>query len=77
MTVPFSSLIPVIYSVSSAIVQRYIEHILTAALSTNTQIQASAVDILSFTVKQGLAHPVQVSLSSLGVGSSSLTGSLQ
>ncbi|KAH8077046.1 hypothetical protein BXZ70DRAFT_709469 [Cristinia sonorae] len=46
--------------VSSAIVQRYIEHILTAALSTNAQIQAAAVDILSFTVRQGLAHPLQL-----------------
>ncbi|KIJ14913.1 hypothetical protein PAXINDRAFT_163151 [Paxillus involutus ATCC 200175] len=45
--------------VSSAVVQRYISPILEAALSQNTQIQAVAVDILSFTVKQGLAHPLQ------------------
>jgi len=46
--------------VSSAIVQRYMDHILTAALSTNSQIQGAAVDILSFTVRQGLAHPLQL-----------------
>ncbi|KAG6336273.1 hypothetical protein ID866_2827 [Astraeus odoratus] len=45
--------------VSSAVVQRYLTHILDAALSPNSQIQAVAVDILSFTVKQGLAHPLQ------------------
>lgn len=45
--------------VSSAVVQRYITPILEAALSQNPQIQAVAVDILSFTVKQGLAHPLQ------------------
>ncbi|THH23071.1 hypothetical protein EUX98_g8109 [Antrodiella citrinella] len=46
--------------VSSAIVQRYMDHILTAALSIHPQIQAAAVDILSFTVRQGLAHPLQL-----------------
>ncbi|KAH7906512.1 hypothetical protein BJ138DRAFT_1071604 [Hygrophoropsis aurantiaca] len=45
--------------VSSAIVQRYITPILEAALSENLQIQAVAVDILSFTIRQGLAHPLQ------------------
>ncbi|KAG6372819.1 sister chromatid cohesion C-terminus-domain-containing protein [Boletus reticuloceps] len=45
--------------VSSAVVQRYISPILEAALSQNPQIQAVAVDILTFTVKQGLAHPLQ------------------
>ncbi|KAG9315547.1 hypothetical protein JVU11DRAFT_3168 [Chiua virens] len=45
--------------VSSAIVQRYISPILEAALSQNPQIQVVAVDILTFTVKQGLAHPLQ------------------
>ncbi|KAI0823297.1 hypothetical protein BC628DRAFT_1504458 [Trametes gibbosa] len=48
--------------VSSAIVQRYLDKILDAALShnpQNPQIQASAVDILTFTIKQGLAHPLQ------------------
>ena len=46
--------------VSSAVVQRYLHFILKAALSTNSQMQAAAVDILSFTIKQGLAHPLQV-----------------
>lgn len=46
-------------SVSSAIVQRYLDKILEAALSQNGQIQAAAVDILTFTIKQGLAHPLQ------------------
>ncbi|KAI0927411.1 hypothetical protein AcV5_007956 [Taiwanofungus camphoratus] len=45
--------------VSSAVVQRYLDPILQAALSRNAQIQAAAVDILSFTIKQGLAHPLQ------------------
>lgn len=49
------------YSVSSAIVQRYLSSILDAALSQNPQIQATAIDVLSFTIKQGLAHPLQVS----------------
>ena len=48
--------------VSSAIVQRYLQHILSAALSQNRQMQAPAVEILSFTIKQGLAHPLQVML---------------
>ncbi|KAG6812718.1 radiation sensitive protein rad9 [Tricholoma furcatifolium] len=45
--------------VSSAIVQRYLGPILDAALSQNPPIQATAIDVLSFTVKQGLAHPLQ------------------
>lgn len=45
--------------VSSAVVQRYLDPILQAALSTHAQTQAAAVDILSFTIKQGLAHPLQ------------------
>ncbi|KAI5117240.1 hypothetical protein M0805_001558 [Coniferiporia weirii] len=44
--------------VSSAIVQRYLAQILDAALSPLPQIQSPAVDILSYTVKQGLAHPL-------------------
>lgn len=46
--------------VSSAVVQRYLNPILDAALSQNPQIQAAAIDVLSFTIKQGLAHPLQV-----------------
>ncbi|EIN12396.1 hypothetical protein PUNSTDRAFT_118258 [Punctularia strigosozonata HHB-11173 SS5] len=45
-------------SVASAVVQRYMNPILQAAFSTNASIQASAVDILSFTIKQGLTHPL-------------------
>ena len=40
--------------------QRYLQPILAAALSQNGQMQAPAVDILAFTIKQGLAHPLQV-----------------
>ncbi len=46
-------------SVSSAIVQRYMDPILDAALSQHPQTQSAAVDILSFTIRQGLAHPLQ------------------
>ncbi|CAE7081849.1 unnamed protein product [Rhizoctonia solani] len=45
--------------VSSAIIQRYLTQILSSALSPNRHIQAPAADILSFTVRQGLAHPLQ------------------
>ncbi|PCH40319.1 hypothetical protein WOLCODRAFT_67627 [Wolfiporia cocos MD-104 SS10] len=45
--------------VSSAVVQRYLDPILKAALSQSAQIQSAAVDILTFTIKQGLAHPLQ------------------
>ncbi|KAL1664712.1 hypothetical protein GGF50DRAFT_101537 [Schizophyllum commune] len=45
--------------VASAVVQRYLDHVLTAALSQNPIIQSPAIDVLSFTVKQGLAHPLQ------------------
>ncbi|KAJ7134305.1 hypothetical protein C8R44DRAFT_770123 [Mycena epipterygia] len=46
--------------VSSAVVQRYLTQILDAALSHNhPQIQAAAIDVLTFTIKQGLAHPLQ------------------
>jgi hypothetical protein len=46
------------HSVGSTIVQRYLHQILEAALHVQTQYVA--MDILSFTVKQGLAHPIQV-----------------
>lgn len=49
------------FSVSSAVVQRYLPQILDCALSSHAQIQNSAVDILSHTIKQGLAHPIMVS----------------
>lgn len=47
-------------SVSSAVIQRYLQQILDAALSPNSSIQTSAVEILSYTIKQGLAHPLLV-----------------
>lgn len=50
-------------SVSSAVIQRYLQQVLDAALSANSQIQSSAVEILSYTIKQGLAHPLLVSKS--------------
>jgi cohesin loading factor subunit SCC2 len=48
-----------LFRVSSAVVQRYMDPILDAALSQHPQTQGAAVDILSFTIKQGLAHPLQ------------------
>ncbi|CAE6459153.1 unnamed protein product [Rhizoctonia solani] len=45
--------------VSSAIIQRYLTQILSSALSPNRHIQAPAADILTFTIRQGLAHPLQ------------------
>ncbi|KZW01563.1 hypothetical protein EXIGLDRAFT_738517 [Exidia glandulosa HHB12029] len=45
--------------VAAAIVQRYLPQILDAAVTKNVQVQNSAMDILTFTVKQGLAHPLQ------------------
>ncbi|KAF8636245.1 hypothetical protein AX17_003730 [Amanita inopinata Kibby_2008] len=45
--------------VSSAVVQRYLNPILDAALAKHVQIQAVAIDVLTFTIKQGLAHPLQ------------------
>jgi cohesin loading factor subunit SCC2 len=48
--------------VGSAIVQRYINTILHAALSSDDDIQKVAIDILSLTINQGLAHPIQVNL---------------
>ncbi|KAH8818805.1 sister chromatid cohesion C-terminus-domain-containing protein [Flagelloscypha sp. PMI_526] len=45
--------------VSSAVVQRYLQHILDAALAVQPNIQAAALEILTFTIKQGLAHPLQ------------------
>jgi cohesin loading factor subunit SCC2 len=46
--------------VSSAVVQRYLPQILDASLGSNTTVQNAAVDILGFTIRQGLAHPLQV-----------------
>lgn len=49
--------------VGSTIVQRYLKEILVGALHVDTQ--KIALDILSFSVKQGLCHPIQVSAPSL------------
>ncbi|MBW0481416.1 hypothetical protein O181_021131 [Austropuccinia psidii MF-1] len=45
--------------VASAIVQRYLGQITTLAQSIESHIQKTAVDIISFTIKQGLAHPLE------------------
>ena len=45
---------------SSAVVQRYLPQILDASLGGNATVQNAAVDILGFTIRQGLAHPLQV-----------------
>ncbi|KAA1098581.1 Sister chromatid cohesion protein 2 [Puccinia graminis f. sp. tritici] len=45
--------------VISAIVQRYLPQITTLAQSTNPHIQKTAVEIISFTIKQGLTHPLE------------------
>jgi cohesin loading factor subunit SCC2 len=45
--------------VSSAIVQRYLSHILVEATSTHAINRNAALEIISFTVRLGLAHPVQ------------------
>ncbi|POW11268.1 hypothetical protein PSTT_05463 [Puccinia striiformis] len=45
--------------VISAIVQRYLPHITTLAQSIKPHIQKTAVDIISFTIKQGLTHPLE------------------
>lgn len=47
--------------VSSAVIQRYLHQVLDAALSSNPQIQASAEEILSYTIKQGPEHILPVS----------------
>jgi hypothetical protein len=55
-----SSLALFVSSVGMAIVQRYLASVLSAALSLNQAVQWSAVDILSFTVRQGLTNPMEV-----------------
>jgi cohesin loading factor subunit SCC2 len=46
-------------SVISAIVQRYLPQITTLAQSTKPHMQKTAVEIISFTIKQGLTHPLE------------------
>lgn len=45
--------------VSTAVVQRNMDHILRGARSHHAATQNAAVDILAFTVNQGLFHPLQ------------------
>jgi cohesin loading factor subunit SCC2 len=46
--------------VSTAIVQQNIHHILDGAKSQHAPTQTAAMDVLAFTVTQGLYHPLQV-----------------
>jgi cohesin loading factor subunit SCC2 len=46
-------------SVSSAVVQRYFTQILDCCVTNHAAVQSSAIDILGFVVRQGLAHPIQ------------------
>jgi cohesin loading factor subunit SCC2 len=48
-------------SVSTAIAQRYLHQILKAAVSTDMAEHIPAFSLLGLIVKQGLAHPVEVS----------------
>ena len=45
---------------STAVVQRNIKHILDGAKSQHPQTQSAAMDILAFTVKNMLYHPIEV-----------------
>lgn len=45
--------------VSTAVVQRNIQHVLSGAKSTHPPTQSAALDVLTFTVSQGLYHPLQ------------------
>lgn len=47
-------------SVSTVLVQRNINAILQGARSSHPPLQDAALDVLTFTVKQGLHHPLQV-----------------
>jgi hypothetical protein len=51
--------LPIVLSVISAIVQRYLPQITNLAQSTQSHIQRTAVEIISFTIKQGLTHPLE------------------
>jgi hypothetical protein len=57
-------------SVGSTIVQRYLMQILDAGQHPLTE--RIAVEIITFTVRQGLAHPIEVRLQT-SVGSSAMT----
>ncbi|KEI37889.1 uncharacterized protein L969DRAFT_554447 [Mixia osmundae IAM 14324] len=46
-------------SIASALVQRYLPVILEACVALDVHLQAAAVDMVGYTVQQGLCHPMQ------------------
>jgi len=50
------------HRLSTAVVQRNIKHILDGAKSQHLLTQSAAMDILAFTVKNMLYHPIEVSV---------------
>lgn len=49
--------------ISTAVVQRHIEFIMESAKSHHQALQTAAMDVLEFTINQGLYHPLHVSVS--------------
>lgn len=47
-----------VHRVALAVVQRYMANVTKAALSPLAQLHKPAVDIIGFTIRQGLAHPI-------------------
>lgn len=47
---------------SPVVIQRNIEAILAGSRSAHPALQDSALNVLEFTVRQGLYHPLEVSL---------------
>ncbi|KZP01340.1 hypothetical protein CALVIDRAFT_492971 [Calocera viscosa TUFC12733] len=45
--------------IASTVIQRYLGHILDGALSAHLHTQRFSVDILGYTIRQGLAHPLR------------------
>ncbi|EJU03190.1 ARM repeat-containing protein [Dacryopinax primogenitus] len=45
--------------IASTVIQRYLGHILEGTLSTHLPTQRFSVDILGYTIRQGLAHPLR------------------
>jgi hypothetical protein len=50
-----------LHSVSSSLMQRYLERILQTALEPNDQLRNLSFKVITRIVQQGLAHPVIVS----------------
>lgn len=48
-------------SISTALVQRNMEFIIDGAKSSLSALRSAAMDVLSFTIKHGLYHPLKVS----------------